>query len=105
MKKMSVIAQRKAEKREGAENIFFFMGLTFLILSVVIFLIVLIGKFDFLRINMTPILYFLTLSGISFGWGSFLKEHNYDLSYINNWLYSLIFIGILGGAILASIQW
>ena len=102
---MSAIAQRKAEERKSSETIFLFMGITFLIFDLLIIVYVLIFADGINRTSMTPILYFLTLAGLCMGIGSYLKEHNYDLRYLNNWFYSFLFLAILAGAILGAMDW
>ena len=102
---MSAIAQQKAEKRKSIETTFLFMGITFLTLDFVIVILIIIASSGLNRTNMTPLIYFLILAGLSFGMGSYLKEHNFDSKYFKNWLYGFLFIGILIGAILGAIQW
>ena len=101
---MSAIAQRKALKEKGPETIFIYMGYTFLFVAVINIIIILIGNSGFNITNMSPFLYFLMMTGLCFGMGSYLREHNYDLRHFKNWFYSFIVIGILIGAILGAYQ-
>ena len=102
---MSEVSQRKMEQRKSSTSILFFMGITFIVFAFIFAIIALISSSDLNRITMTPILYYLTLAGLFLGMGSYFKEHNYDMRYFNNWMYSLILIGILGGLVVASIIW
>lgn len=101
---MAEISQRKSEQSVGSESILMFMGITFLLIDLILVIIVLISS-SFNRILMTPILYYLTLAGLFIGIGAYLKEHNHDLRHFKNWMYSLLFLGILAGAVVGSIIW
>lgn len=101
---MSAIAQRKAAQEKGAETIFIYMGYTFLITAVINILIILIVNNGFSLTNMTPFVYFLMMTGLSFGMGSYLREHNHDLKHFKDWFYSFIVIGIIVAAILGAYQ-
>ncbi len=102
---MSVIAQRKTEQTRGSETILFFMGITFIVLDIILVIFVLVSSNELDRIIMSPILYYLVFGGLFLGMGSFLKEHNYDLRYFKNWMYSIMFIGILAGIVIGTIVW
>ncbi|MHA1519054.1 MAG: hypothetical protein ACTSRK_02615 [Promethearchaeota archaeon] len=103
---MSAISSKKSEQQEGPEKILFYMGIVFIAIDIVISFLAIIFSWNFYSTNvMALLIYFLILSGLSFGFGSILKESAYSKKLILNWYYGLFAISIILGVVLGSYKW
>ena len=102
---MSAISNKKIQQKKGPETIFIYMGITFIIADFIGMIIFFIAGGDLNSTFMVPILYFLMLSGLCMGRGSYLKENNQNLQNFSNWFWSFIFIGIFVAAIMGTYMW
>ena len=103
---MSAIASKKAEQEKGPEQILFTMGFVFLGTIVVILILTLLFSWNFFSTNVLgPIIYFLLFSGLTFGFGSLLKETSYSEKIIKNWFFGFFGISIIIGIVLGAYMW
>ena len=104
---MSAIAMKKSEKKQSAEVILFYMGITFILVDVLIAILTLITpSWSFLTTNvMGSLIYFLILTGICFSLQSMIKTSGIDKKLIKNWFFSLIAISIILGIVLGAYIW
>jgi MFS family permease len=104
---MSIAAKKAQQQKKGKESIFFVSGLVCAIVAglIALILLVIMDK-DPDHLSMTPILYYLTLSGLLFGAGSYIRENREkSIETLRNLMISLIIIGIVGGAVIGSYIW
>ncbi len=102
---MSVIAQKKSQLKKGPEMILLFMGLTFIVLDLALYIIFLMTGEDMSTTIMIPILFFLMLAGTFLGLGSNLKENKNDLKLLDNWKNSIIALGIIVAFVICTYMW
>ena len=106
---MSMIAQKNTQQQKGPESIFVYMGLIFLLVDLLMLIMLILFRWEINSSFMVPLIYFLMLSGIHFGIGSYMREYSYDeinlKKNLKNWYIGLIFIGIIVGAILGAYMW
>ena len=103
---MSAISSKKAEQQDGPEKILFYMGIVFIAIDIVISILAIVFSWSFYSTNvMALLIYFLILSGLSFGFGSILKESGYSKKLILDWFYGLIAISIIIGVVLGAFMW
>ncbi len=103
---MSAISSKKAEQQDGPEKIVIYMGIVFIAIDIVISILAIIFSWSFYTTNvMALLIYFLILSGLSFGFGSILKESGYSKKLILDWFYGLIAISIILGVVLGAFMW
>lgn len=103
---MSAIASKKAEQSKGPEQILFTMGFVFIGTILVILVLTLLFSWDFYSTNVLgPIIYFLILTGLVFGFGSILKETSFSEKIIKNWFYGFIGISVVLGIFLGAYMW
>ena len=99
-----MIAQ-KTQQQKGPETIFVYMGVIFLFVDLLMLILLFLFSWEINSNFMIPLIYFLMLSGIHFGMGSYMREYSYDAKNLKNWYIGLIFIGIIIGAILGAYMW
>ena len=100
-----MIAQKNTQQQKGHETIFIYMGLVFFLVDLLMLIMLVIFSWEINSSFMIPLIYFLMLSGIHFGMGSYMREYSYDVKNIKDWYIGLLFIGIIVGAILGAYMW